>query len=1600
MPADLQKARELFLHAVGKLPPAEWDAYIAQTCAADTELAERVRHFLQVHRETGSFLESPAAALVATLDAPIAEHPGTVIGSYKLLEQIGEGGFGVVFMAEQQQPVRRKVALKILKPGMDTRQVVARFEAERQALAIMDHPNIAKVHDGGATPFGRPYVVMELVKGVPITEFCDQNHLTPKQRLELFIPVCQAVQHAHQKGIIHRDLKPSNILVVMHDATPVPKVIDFGVAKALGQELTDKTLFTGFAQMVGTPLYMSPEQAGQSALDIDTRSDIYSLGVLLYELLTGTTPFTRERFKQAAYDEIRRIIREEEPPRPSTRLSELGNGGRVSKPSHETESISSLASISAQRQTEPAKLTKLVRGELDWIVMKALEKDRNRRYETANGFAMDIQRYLADEPVLACPPSMGYRFKKLLSRNRGAVSAVSVVLLGLLVGGVGAVTGLLRAQTEAEAARQASNAEAAQNLRAQHNLRLALQVLDDIYLQVAQDRVPRDPQQEEKEHEMLGKALAFYQEFAKQNSADPAVPLEVIRANRRVGDIERLVGQHAGAGKAYAAAIAKAEQLVKDFPGNAEYSYELAVGLNSLGELLAETSELATADEQFRKAGEILRPLTNDSPKAHEYTAELARSHHGLGLTLKQRGERAAAEREFQQAINVQAKLVETLSAVPRYRVDLAQMHRSAGRWYRLGPGDYALAVEHLRSAVKLLRGLVKDFPAAPGYRYQLASALGELSIDGRENHWQESIALLRQLANDFPTVPTYRDYLAVSTHNMAYVQLLDGDFVSAAEPFGKAFDLTRKLVEDFPKVTRSRANFATSRHYRAIILIVRDKEFAKARPLLEQAVLEWRALAKTHPHNQRYLTGIVESGQLLAGVLAALGERALAAKQRQETEQAFADNVAEFEKAKDGPSVASFYCRETGAGLLLNGNMWMRIDRSAEATAAYRFAIKAYSKAVAVDPKSAGVLFAANTPMDFSRLGWGFQGGQKRAAIKKAAEIIDKLLEEIPDGPVRKRIRADILAARLATTSIPSPGKGEDSEKLYREAAALVEAFAVDCSDAPQDRDMLARAHYNLAEMLARNKQPQKAIKDYRQAIAGWEKLAADFRDKPEFRGHVAWTYNHLAAALIASKQPDEADKAYRDASALLVKLVEEFNEEGHRGALAYNSDLLGHLSKESGRFSQAAPAFRQAMTVWQKLHTDFRKDDYRRYQSLSHAWLIETLAAQARQIEKDGTLSDGDRRKKARACRHEAKELVQDGLKRGLQAPVWVNNTAWRLATDANPANRDPALAVELAKLAVKREPKQGMWWNTFGAAQYRAKDWKAAIEALEKSMELRNGGDSFDWFFVAMTHWQLGEKAKARQWLDRAVERMWLNEELWRFRAEAAALMGVGDPLPPFAEVHKAIDEAHVLAGQGQWQKAAAEYAQAAHALPGAGELWLEYASALVLAGDQEGYRRICADVLRRLAAVTDPETCYHLARTASLAPGGGDPAEAVQRAEKGVAAHPKQAWYLHTRALAHYRAGQFGEAVRRAQQSLRDDPAWGGHVVDWLLLAMAHQRQGHTAEARHWLDKAGQWIDQAGKGPPKEARFALPLPSWSDRLEAQILRREAERLIGRK
>jgi serine/threonine protein kinase len=467
MSASAQLIESILAAAVELSSEPERRRFVADACTGDADMQRRVEELIEHHFCAGSFLEPGAVVRMDAVNEPIREQPGNMIGPYKLLEQIGEGGMGVVFMAEQQEPIRRKVALKVIKPGMDTRQVIARFEAERQALALMDHPNIARVLDAGTVGSGRsaldsekstlpthsrPYFVMELVRGTPITEYCDKDQLMLCERLELVIHVCQAVQHAHQKGIIHRDLKPSNVLVTLQDGTPLVKVIDFGIAKALGQHLTDKTLFTGFAQMIGTPLYMSPEQAALSNVDVDTRSDIYSLGVLLYELLTGTTPLSCERLKEVGYDEMRRLIREEEAPRPSTRISTLGQAA---------------ATISTQRRTDPRRLSRLFRGEMDWIVMKALEKDRNRRYETASAFAADIERYMHDQPVLACPPSALYRVRKFVRRNRRALAVVGLFLFFIaILGGGGGWVVRDRAAREQQLARDREARRDAANQRA------------------------------------------------------------------------------------------------------------------------------------------------------------------------------------------------------------------------------------------------------------------------------------------------------------------------------------------------------------------------------------------------------------------------------------------------------------------------------------------------------------------------------------------------------------------------------------------------------------------------------------------------------------------------------------------------------------------------------------------------------------------------------------------------------------------------------------------------------------------------------------------------------------------------------------------------------------------------------------------------------------------------------------------------------------------------------------------------------------------------------------------------------------------------------
>jgi serine/threonine protein kinase len=690
--------RDVFVAALKKSNTAERAAFLDEACAGDATLRQQVETLLREHDQLGGFLESPAAA---TIDAPPpAERPGTVIGPYKLLQQIGEGGMGTVFMAEQTQPVKRKVALKVIKPGMDSRQVIARFEAERQALAMMDHVNIARVFDGGATETGRPYFVMELVHGVPITKYCDDNQLTPRQRLELFVPVCQAIQHAHQKGIIHRDVKPSNVMVTLYDGKPAPKVIDFGVAKATEQKLTERTLFTQYGTMVGTLEYMSPEQAEMSALGVDTRSDIYSLGVLLYELLTGSTPLTRKRFKDAAYGEILRMIKEEEPPKPSTRLSDSGEA---------------LASISAQRKTEPAKLAKLVRGELDWIVMKTLEKDRNRRYDTASAFAADVQRYLDDESVLACPPSAWYKFRKFSRRNKATLATVTALAVAVLLAVGSLVSAVLvlvvsnRQSKEGQERTQTALIVADdQRSRAEENLKLALQALDEIFIKRAEEEVgakqregklPLGPEQLERvDRKILQKGLSFYERFVQANSTNLLLQGEMGKAYQRAGYLHQLLGQNDKAEIAMRKSIAILERLAQEFPESPEYRRTLVNNYYWLGHVLKATGRREEAETIWCHNLAVTKQLVADFPTVEDYRGHLSASCYALGSLLQERGKFTEAAGVYRDGAENWEKFKRTdangLYDAAAWRALTAAAIRASGKSPRAGQqaGDQAMA--------------------------------------------------------------------------------------------------------------------------------------------------------------------------------------------------------------------------------------------------------------------------------------------------------------------------------------------------------------------------------------------------------------------------------------------------------------------------------------------------------------------------------------------------------------------------------------------------------------------------------------------------------------------------------------------------------------------------------------------------------------------------------------------------------------------------------------------------------------------------------------------------------------------------------------------
>ena len=722
MSESSEREEQIFNEALA-VPPMERRRLIEAACRGDDELRKRIEALIHAHESAGAFMAAPPGPEPAgeppSSPPPCAtsEAPGTYIGRYKLLQKIGEGGCGAVWMAEQEKPVRRRVALKIIKLGMDTKEVIARFEAERQALAMMDHPNIAKIMDAGASDAGRPYFVMELVRGIRITDYCDQYNLSTRQRLELFSQVCLAIQHAHQKGIIHRDLKPSNIMVTLHDGLAVPKVIDFGIAKATEGRLTDHTLFTAFEQFIGTPSYMSPEQAEMSGIDIDTRSDIYSLGVLLYELLTGRPPFDPKSLVRAGLDEIRRIIREVEPPKPSTNLSTLSDADRIT--------------VARLRGTDPAKLSLLLRGDLDWIVMRCLEKNRTRRYETPTALAADIVRHLNDEPVVARPPSKLYRFGKLVRRNRLVFAAAGAGALALLAGSVISTWQAVRA----------TRAERLASVERAHVEDLLTFMLGDLRSQL--EKVARLDVLES----VGDKAMAYFAALSPKDLNDTDLARHA-RALTQIGQIRIAQARYADAAAAFAEAYSRAAVLAARHPSDGDLLFERGQAEYWVGFVHWQRGEFADADVWLTRYYNTSVALVALDPSRTKWQSEVAWGHHNVGALRQERGDFAGARSDFIAELATLEKMAASDSESADLRYRIADAHSWLGGLAEQ-QGEFGEAMKQYSMQASQFERLAQADPGSVGHLRNEANALlYQVDIEMATGRFASAAGILGQAQN------------------------------------------------------------------------------------------------------------------------------------------------------------------------------------------------------------------------------------------------------------------------------------------------------------------------------------------------------------------------------------------------------------------------------------------------------------------------------------------------------------------------------------------------------------------------------------------------------------------------------------------------------------------------------------------------------------------------------------------------------------------------------------------------------------------------------------------------------------------------------------
>jgi len=1011
--------QSVFAEAIRCATPEARAAYLDTACRTDTALRRRVEALLRASENAGDFLEEPPTGLASPeglVTTQPSEKPGDRIGRYKLLEQIGEGGCGVVYMAEQVEPVRRRVALKVIKLGMDTKQVIARFETERQALALMDHPNIAKVLEAGATDTGRPFFVMELVRGIKITDYCDKNKLATNERLQLFIQVCQAIQHAHQKGIIHRDIKPSNILVTQHDDVAVPKVIDFGIAKATVGQLTDKTVFTAFAQFIGTPAYMSPEQAQLSGLDIDTRADIYSLGVLLYELLTGHTPFDAKELLAAGLDEMRRKIREDEPAKPSTCLS--------------TMQVMDLTTVATRRHVEPPKLIHLVRGDLDWLVMKCLEKDRTRRYETANGLAMDIQRHLSNEPITARPPGRWYEFQKTVRRHKfgfaAAAALIMVLGLGVLASTWQAVRAT-RAEQEQSRLRGLAEVEAAKSQQVAQFMKGMLQGVGPSAALGRDTTMLR---------EILDQTARRLNELKEQ----PAVEAEL---RTTLGNVYADLGEYTNAVAMHREALA----LWQTLRGNEHL--EVATALNGLANVLAKQGRPVEAEAICREALAMRRKLLGND---HLDVAECLSIMAGL---FRQQYKFAEAETAGREALAICRKQLGAGDAKVAYAI-----HPLA--WDLNVQGKRTEAEALSREEVAIWRNLFgNDDP-------KVAWALGDLTVFLRDQgkDTEAETAVREALEIRRKQLAAGQLGLSVELHSLAWALSQLGKQVEAEEIIGEELTMRRRVQgNEHPDV-------AAALYHLAFLLKAQGKSF-EAETAIHEALTIQRKRFGNDPsqvsQSLQLLGDLLSDQRKLPEAEAAIREvlairKKLFGEVHQEIERALGDLAQVLQDQRKFAEAEAVWREELAMERRLSGDEHPRVANSLRSLAILLHDSGKTSEAEAMLREALNMLLGNKDPAAASSLAWlgvtlADQGkpAEAEAAYREALALRRKLL-----GNEHANVVASI---NHLTAVLWDEGKLAEVEALLREDLVLVRTPQTNTSVPVSAR--LGLALHHLAEVL-----------------------------------------------------------------------------------------------------------------------------------------------------------------------------------------------------------------------------------------------------------------------------------------------------------------------------------------------------------------------------------------------------------------------------------------------------------------------------------------------------------------------------------------------------